>query len=220
MTIHLNSNQFFIFDLDDTLFQEIDFLKSAYRTIAKELSPNIGSDIYEEMWTRYRNKQDVFGWIISQFSSLLPNYTAQDLLKRYREHLPEIRLNREAESFIIRLREKNIPLGLITDGRSITQRNKLKALGIEDYFADIIISEEFGSEKPDKRNFLYFEDKYPKKQFWFIGDNTSKDFIVPIDLGWKTICIKDSGNNIHPQRFDLQAVPEYCISSFAEIRLI
>src|SRR5687767_12522165 len=117
MTIQLNSNHFFVFDLDDTLFQEIDFLKSAYRTIAKELSPNIGSDIYEEMWTRYGNKQDVFGWIISQFSPLLPNYTAQDLLKLYREHLPEIRLNREAESFIIRLREKNIPLGLITDGR-------------------------------------------------------------------------------------------------------
>jgi putative hydrolase of the HAD superfamily len=219
MTIQLNQNQFFIFDLDDTLFQEIDFLKSAYRTIAKELSVHIGSDLYEQMWSRYKNKQEVFGWVISEFGSLLPDYRINDLLKLYREHLPEIKLNREAEIFLARLREANIPLGLITDGRSITQRNKLRALGIEGFFSEIIISEEFGSEKPDKRNFLYFEDRYPTREFWFVGDNTTKDFIVPVSLGWKTICIKDSGNNIHPQRFDLQAVPQYCVSSFAEIRL-
>jgi len=38
---------------------------------------------------------------------------------------------------------------------------------------------------------------YPGKEFWFIGDNTSKDFIVPEKLGWRTICLANCGDNIH-----------------------
>ena len=54
------------------------------------------------------------------------------------------------------LKEKNIPAGLITDGRSVTQRNKLKSLGLLNYFKEVIISEEFGSEKPGLKELSFF----------------------------------------------------------------
>ena len=37
---------------------------------------------------------------------------------------------------------------LITDGRSLTQRLKIQALGLTDLFDDILISEAMQSEKP------------------------------------------------------------------------
>lgn len=219
MTINLKKNSFFIFDLDDTLFEEIDFLRSAYRQIATNLSTEVGKDIYDEMLDRYRNKENVFAWIVSQFGNTIPNLTLESLLDAYRHHLPDIKLSNEIGDFLTQLKGRNIKIGLITDGRSITQRNKLKALGIENIFSEIVVSEEFGSAKPDKRNFIHFEEKFPGSEFYFIGDNTAKDFIVPIELGWTTICIKDRGNNIHPQRFDTNSCPEHIISSFKDITI-
>ncbi|RYG63103.1 hypothetical protein EON64_16615, partial [archaeon] len=42
MDIQLNPRSFFVFDLDDTLYQEIDFLRSAYRHISGVLAPSLG----------------------------------------------------------------------------------------------------------------------------------------------------------------------------------
>jgi putative hydrolase of the HAD superfamily len=131
--------------------------------------------------------------------------------------MPEITLSQETALFIEDLYGKKVKMGIITDGRSITQRNKLKALGIERYFSDIIISEEFGSGKPNGNNYVFFEDKYPGYSFYYMGDNTSKDFIIPQKLGWRMVCLRDNGNNIHKQSFDGSIKDLALISSFTEI---
>jgi putative hydrolase of the HAD superfamily len=219
MDLHINANTFFVFDLDDTLFREIDFLKSAYRHISSQLMPMIGIDIYEMMWRKYQLRENVFQWIVQEFGEIVPDISLEWLLQEYREHVPAIRLSEGTAAFLLKIQQLQVPAGLITDGRSITQRNKLKALGIENNFQDIIISEEFGSEKPDERNYLYFLNKYPEREFYFFGDNTSKDFIVPSALGWKTICLKNSGWHIHPQNLRIEPYPDFIISNFQEISL-
>ncbi len=215
--MRFNENSFVVFDLDDTLYQEIDFLRSAYRHISGLLQPTINKDLFEEMWVRYNNKENVFEWLIRDYASLLPDLTTSYLLNEYRSHLPKISLSEDAIEFLSYLKEAEILCGLITDGRSITQRNKLKALGIDSFFADIIISEEFGSEKPNERNFLFFEQKYPGKEFYYIGDNTTKDFVVPAKLGWHTVCLKNKGQNIHSQDLSREPIPTIVISSFKEL---
>jgi putative hydrolase of the HAD superfamily len=219
MIIKLEPESFFIFDLDDTLFQEIDFLKSAYRKIADDFLAVTRKDVYEEMLRKYKNNEDVFGWLISCYEDKVSELTLNHLLKVYREHVPQIRLAKEVGQFLTTLKESKMPLGLITDGRSITQRNKLKALGIEHYFDDVIISEEFGTSKPHPDNYLYFEKKYPGKRFYYIGDNTSKDFIVPLQLGWTCICIKNNGQNIHAQQPIHLLDPNIILTNFNEFQL-
>jgi len=220
MQLTINPKSFFIFDLDDTLFREIDFLKSAYSNISSSLSKTLKLDLYELMLSKFQNRENVFRWLIEQYQGIMPELTIEWLLKEYREHMPEICLSEATAAFIKNLNSRHVPMGLITDGRGVTQRNKLKALGITDYFKDIIISEEFGSEKPDERNYLYFQNKYVGMNFYFIGDNTSKDFIVPSKLGWTTICIKDTGHHIHQQCFNNQPVPDFIIGGFEEIEII
>lgn len=209
-----------MFDLDDTLYQEIDYLYSAYKKIAIELQPFTKEDIYEQMIELYKAKENVFQWVVSTYAGNNPNINLNFLLELYRQHEPDIRLNEETKYLLQFLKERNIPVGLITDGRSITQRNKLKALNLLNYFSEIIISEEFGSEKPDERNYLYFEKKYPEKNFYFVGDNTVKDFIVPLKLGWFTICLKSNGQNIHDQNFTNEFLPDLIIDSFKTFELI
>lgn len=219
MDILLKPNTHFIFDLDDTLYSEIDFLKSAYRYIGNQLHSYLNIDITKEMLDLYYSKANVFESIVSKYGSAIPGLSVSMLLKMYREHLPDIELSREVKDFLKGLTSKNILAGLVTDGRSVTQRNKLEALKLSNYFEDVIISEEFGYEKPDPRNFLFFETKYPNKEFWFIADNTSKDFIVPSKLEWNLICLIGN-NNIHFQNFKEGSLRKaHFINSFNDIVL-
>ena len=103
------------------------------------------------------------------------------------------------------LKNQGVRIGLITDGCSVQQRNKIEALGLRRWIEeeDIIISEEFGSGKPALANFEYFMKRYPEcHDFTYVGDNLKKDFIAPNALGWQTVCLKDDGRNIHRQRVD------------------
>lgn len=220
MQIKINSSTFFVFDLDDTLYNEIEFLKSGYRHIAGKLTADEPALLFEEMYRKYSSGENVFEWLLQKFGGSIAEVDKTWLLNEYRHHEPQIRLSQETSEFLQRVRGLNIPAGLITDGRSITQRNKLKALGLHDYFQDIIISEEFGSEKPDRKNYLHFQHKYPDRHFYFFGDNTSKDFIVPNQLGWTTICLKNSGHHIHSQSFEKMPRPDHLITSFVEVDLL
>jgi putative hydrolase of the HAD superfamily len=121
--------------------------------------------------------------------------------------------------FLEKLLSQGTEMSLITDGRSITQRNKLRALGIETFFKNIVISEEVNSEKPSEYNFRMVMDNKIAENFIYIADNPKKDFITPNKLGWTSICLLDRGKNVHQQNFKLSIdfLPHYSVNSFEEI---
>ena len=213
------SDYMIIFDLDDTLYKEIDFLHSAYREIAAELQNEFFlTGVYDYMLSLYKQKVDVFGEVIRHFHLPLQK---DELLQCYRNHKPHIVLSDETRQLLGQL-SSLYPIGLITDGRSITQRNKIEALGLMPYLCSekhIIISEEFHSAKPSERNYRYFQDLYPEKQFIYVGDNVEKDFIAPNHLDWNTICLLDDGRNIHPQSFEKpkEYLPRFKVRSIGDI---
>lgn len=218
MILKIHNQELVIFDLDDTLYKEIDFLKSAYKKIANFIDAGKAKDIYTFMMRVYHNRGDAFGEIIKKYQ---PNASKKELLDMYRNHFPDIRLDKSTEEFIRTLKKNGSKIGLITDGRSNTQRNKLKALGIEGIFEEVLISEEFGSEKPDLKNFNYFDLKYENYSKSYIADNFNKDFVSPNVLGWRTIGLLDNGKNIHKQNEDLpqEYLPQSTIHSFKEIEI-
>ena len=209
------------FDLDDTLYKEVWNLKSAFKEVANFIAQHseAGSDaIYEALITLWSEGKSPF----QEISTLFPiKISIEECLHIYREHKPSIHLDEETQDALNTLRENDCTIGLITDGRSITQRNKIEALGLCAYIADcdIIISEEFGSEKPSTRNYSYFMEKYPHAAFTYVGDNLAKDFIAPRALGWKTICLLDNGENIHKQDlfFPKEYEPDFFVKSINEV---
>lgn len=209
-------NKYIVFDLDDTLYNEIDFLYSAYKEIANYLSAD--PNLFQLMKEKYHLGENVFEWLLSCY----PNIEKSALLKLYREHIPEISLSQETQEIIQFCKKKDYLLGLITDGRSLTQRNKLMALGIDSAFQKIIISEEFGSEKPNLENYKAFMDNENNiDEYIYIADNPRKDFVAPNQLGWKTICLLDNGRNIHPQNFEETKdnyLPNYKIRNISELK--
>ena len=80
------------------------------------------------------------------------------------------------------LKEKNIKLGIITDGYIETQNNKLKVLKAEKYFDSIIITEELGREywKPHPKPFEMIRHEFDIQfdEMVYVGDNPKKDFYI------------------------------------------
>ena len=211
-------NKVFVFDLDDTLYKEIDFLRSAYREIADWVEVEFSqTDIYPFMIKAYESKMDVFSLMIEKYD--LPLMTT-DLLRMYRTHKPNIRLEWGTCEMLDVLRQE-CNLGIITDGYSIPQRNKFCALQLDRFIKedDLIISEEFGTEKPSKKNYLFFQHKYVNADFVYVGDNIKKEFVSPNRLGWKTVCLLDDGRNIHRQDFDLpeEYLPDFKIPELKDL---
>lgn len=209
-----------VFDLDDTIYKEIDFLESAYQEIAETIAPIVGvqpNELSDKMFQLYQEGENVFEYLTNKYS--LP-YNMNDLLQKYREHYPKIQLKDEHKEILEGLKARNITIGILTDGRSITQRNKIKALGLYDYVMpnDIIISEEFGYGKPSVEGYEHFMKSYPDASYFYIGDNPKKDFIAPNRLGWTTICLRDNGKNIHKQmEASHEAKAKFVINELTEI---
>ena len=207
-----------VFDLDDTLYKEIDFLRSGYHALADDIGSRFSLDVseIEANLHRWRNKGfNPFAMLIYHYS--LP-VSLDDCLTIYRFHKPDISLSADVLITLEALKKKGHVLGIITDGRSVTQRNKVEALGLTKYMDpdDIIISEETGHPKPSFVPYQHFVDKYPNaKSYTYVGDNPTKDFVALEKMGWTTVCVKDNGQNIHSQDtlLDDNYLAQYLISS-------
>lgn len=215
------------FDLDDTLYKEIDFLKSGYRKVAELVARQYGCDaraIYDQLLKWYYNGNNAFACMNEEYGFCNP---VNEYLDIYRYHHPSITLSDETKDTLSKLKEEGVILGIITDGREISQKHKVEALGLEERIPMemVIINEEKKYFKPNHWSFdrmmLKCYQKYPDNDFdfFYVGDNTEKDFIAPNELGWTSICLLDDGKNIHKQDYNVEKIklPKKSISNITEI---
>lgn len=196
MDIKVNADTVIVFDLDDTLYNELDYLKSAYREIAFFLDPKEWKPLYVKMFSLYRCNINVFEMLSDQYK-----IETSSLVEIYRNHQPSISLFDGVLDVLKIIKSKEGKIGIITDGRSATQRSKIQSLGIVEYIDKMVISEEIGSEKPSIANFKEIEKSLPGKVYYYIADNLKKDFIGPNVLGWRSVALIDNGKNIHNETY-------------------
>ena len=211
-----------VFDLDDTLFKEIDYLKSGYHHIASLVSNvYIAEDgVYQLMLNTYLQGGDSFATVVQKYG--FRSFSVEWMQGVYRNHKPKISLDDDTKDMLDRLKTNGVKLGVITDGRTRQQQNKMDALELSKYMDknDIVINVKADRFKPDRRSFRHFMNKYGEFcDYWYVGDNTDKDFLAPNSLGWTTVCLLDDGMNIHKQCFDKDPIylPKYKISRIGEI---
>ncbi|WP_296386897.1 HAD family hydrolase [Winogradskyella sp.] len=217
MDIKINKHTVVVFDLDDTLYNEIEFLKSAYRHIAKKMDTENWKPLYSVMLSLYRSEQNVFNFLVKKYS-----VDIKVLIEMYRNHIPDIELFDGVLEVMNSIKSNNGQLAIITDGRVKTQSAKLKALGIENLFDKIIISETLGTEKPNEANYKAIETSLIGSEYYYIADNLKKDFVTPNILGWATIGLIDNGLNIHSnshQHCTEAYMPDDFILSYKELKI-
>tara|TARA_B100000242_G_scaffold282273_1_gene243414 strand:- start:96 stop:842 length:747 start_codon:yes stop_codon:yes gene_type:complete len=114
------------------------------------------------------------------------------------------------------LKEKEIPIGVVTDLTSHIQLRKLTYFGLEDTFDAVVTSEEIGRDKPDKRNFLLLIKKLninKKNYFWMIGDDPNSDIYGAKQLGATTFQKIHAKVNLGKDKF----TPDYSFNSYLDL---
>jgi putative hydrolase of the HAD superfamily len=196
-----------IFDLDDTLYDEIEYCKSGFAAAAEFLanrsesasanSTTIQADmkrIYEVLWEQFNtgNRTKTFNAALDELKLSYDDELIFELIEVYRRHKPKITLPPDSRDALRELSTK-YTLALLTDGFLPGQQFKVQALGIEKYFKSIVYTEQLGREfwKPSPAGFekiLQSLETRPENTV-YIADNEKKDFIAPNKLGFATIQI-------------------------------
>lgn len=101
-----------------------------------------------------------------------------------------LKLYDDALPFLKGLRELGARIVLITDSSTRWQRRKLKLLGIEDFFDDVIISGETGHSKFEDHNFRLALERFPDKEVYVVGDRDETDMAGAKAIGAVGILVR------------------------------
>ncbi|UNC93616.1 HAD family hydrolase [Candidatus Contubernalis alkaliaceticus] len=183
-----------VFDLDDTLYPEMDFVRSGFSKVSQYLSSlfQISKEALEkEIWEQFhKDSSRVFNGILERYGKSSPELV-QQLIQLYRTHEPSLTLPTQSQEILDWIREQGLKTGIITDGYLAAQKGKVKALGLEKLVDNIICTDSLGREhwKPSPLAFeimLSQLDCAPKASI-YVGDNPKKDFIPGNQLGMVTV---------------------------------
>jgi carbamoyl-phosphate synthase large subunit len=197
-SLHSSALRAVLFDLDNTLYPEKDFVVSGLRAAAQCLATHIHLDaqtLLEQMLNILgaHGRGKVFD-ILLQELEIDSTMWLPTLLQVYRSHRPVLSLFSEAAGMLRALKDRGIRLGLVTDGLASTQRRKIAALGLEAYMDAIVCTSELGKgyAKPSPIPFevaLTLLDVAPKHAA-YVADDISKDFAGPNRLGMKSVQVR------------------------------
>ncbi len=185
-----------VFDLDDTLYDEVEYCKSGFTSIARFLAnlpkAPVAKRIFDCLWGQFTtgNRTKTFNAALEELGIGYDDKLITELIKVYRNHVPKITLPQDSLDVLCQLSD-NYTLALLTDGFLPAQKLKVQALGIEKYFKCIVYTEELGRDcwKPSPSGFekLIQTLNVKPEAIAYVADNVEKDFIAPNKLGFLTI---------------------------------
>ncbi len=182
-----------IFDLDDTLYRELDYVTAAFDTVAGYLSDRYGMErevLLESMTDTLaqQGRGQIFNEVCRQYAL---KEDIRHLVEVYRSTQPQLTLYEDAEELLQALEAEQIRTAVITDGCAQVQRAKINGLHLEQRMNVLMVTDEAGMTKPDPQVYARtLEDLGVKaSDAVYVGDNPAKDFVGARALGMSTVRI-------------------------------
>lgn len=185
-----------VFDIDDTLYLERDYVRSGFRAVEDAHGIAGFADV---AWTFFSqgSRGKIFNQTLDELGLACTERVIRELVHSYRVHEPRIALLPDAAKWLD-LHSRSYYLGCVTDGPMASQRAKIGALGIRRRCDYIILTDELGEGfgKPDIRSFkmISFLSTLPVGRHVYVADNPAKDFQGPKALGWRTVRVRRPGS--------------------------
>lgn len=191
--------QALLFDLDDTLLDGSALKESIVQTCEVIASSGPGleatglveanSKIWPEYWREIEEKWtlgtlDTASLSLEGWRRTLRACGCDDELLAQLAALTHSRLGRDARRLfhdvavlLAAVKKARVPLGIVTNAASDTQREKLRDLDLERWFDIVVISGEVGIAKPDAAVFGLALDKLKveRESVWHVGDSLNTD---------------------------------------------
>jgi putative hydrolase of the HAD superfamily len=218
-----STTQAVVFDIDDTLYLERDYVRSGFRAVGEWARQALGIvDLADRAWAAFEAglRATIFDVAVAHDGAEVPPELISQLVACYRAHVPDIELLEDARFCLERLAlDPDVEVGFVTDGPSASQYAKVLRLGLSSWSELIIYTDELGPGfgKPHRRAFELIEEKLAVtgERCAYVADNPAKDFAGPHQLGWTTIRVRrehglhfhvPSGEDVDHEATDLAAV--------------
>jgi putative hydrolase of the HAD superfamily len=188
-----------IFDLDDTLYPESDYVRSGFRAVGEWAERRLGLSqpiVRSELQSLFDAdfRSDSFQWWLADRG--LPESLLPEMVQAYRDHSPQVEFFPETSRVLDALK-KTFRLGLVTQGRRTAQEAKIRALGLDHWMnAIVILGEEDRAEwKPNREPFYRALAMLSVAggDAAYVGDNPQKDFRGAREAGLHTVRIRRPG---------------------------
>ncbi len=173
-----------VFDLDDTLYDEKQFVYSGFSEVANWISKMSNTPANEILDFMIKDLSVNGRGLV--FNNALKKYfresrkNTKKCISIYRLHKPKISLEQDVINLLLEL-GKDYNLYILTDGNKIVQSNKIKSLDIEKYIKKAFITHRYGlkASKPSLKCFQIIRniEKINWHELVYIGDNPNKDFV-------------------------------------------
>jgi len=184
-----------IFDLDDTLYPEISYVKSGLAAVAgwgeaRFAWPRAAS-LERLCWLLdHQGRGRIFDAWLEGMGTRPTRKLVDDAVRAYRHHEPDIQVPALHRALLEQLANR-ARLYLVTDGHKVVQAKKVTALGIAPLFSGIYITHRYGraAAKPSPHCFelIRRREDVDWSGMVYVGDNPAKDFVTLNGLGMPTV---------------------------------
>lgn len=219
--------EFLFLDLDDTIF---DFQKAEHIALSKTLR-SFGMEPTQQVLDRYSiinrahweklerkeltREQVVVGRFKVLFQEKGIQVDPEQVARKYEDFLSQGHYFLPGAEEALVCLSKKYKLYLASNGTAKVQAGRLKSSGIGKYFQEVFISQEIGTNKPDK---VYFDrcaeriPGYDPQKAMIVGDSLTSDIQGGINAGIKTVWINPR-HAAHPEHI----VPDYQIEDLSQL---
>ncbi|MEN2999474.1 MAG: HAD family hydrolase [Acidilobaceae archaeon] len=214
-----------VFDLDNTLYDEWLFLHEAFIKISEYLGSRYGrGEVLQLLSSIYESHDRTFPIFDALLERLgAPREEIEKVLELYYGSGENLRPYEDAEE-VLRALSRRHELLLLTEGKPELQRRKLRSLGLEEFFSEVvIIDEKFGRvhRKPSPLPFLYLLAGREARDVAYVADNPFKDFLAPNRLGIFTVRVQRGIYAKYPNEAVLYEMrPKVTVRSLRELTSI
>jgi putative hydrolase of the HAD superfamily len=190
--------QVVVFDIDDTLYLERDYVRSGFRAAGAWADRVLGvADLADRAWKAFEEgvRGTIFDVALADCGCAVTPELITQLVSCYRDHVPDIKLLDDARACLDRLSlEGGVVVAVVTDGPLASQEAKARSLGLSTWSQHVIFTEALGAGfgKPNPRAFELIEQRLGVSgdRCAYVADNPSKDFVGPHQLGWTTLRVR------------------------------
>lgn len=212
-----------VFDLDDTLYLERDYVLSGLQAVDGWARAQLGLEgLGERMRARFAvgERTRLFDRALADLGRDAPPALIARMLGVYRQHRPLIALAPDALAWL-RSPPAGTAVAVITDGWLDAQKRKVRALGLHRLGVRVAVcTDRWGRAawKPSPRAFLHVQAALglAPERLTYVGDNPDKDFHAPARLGWRTVRVARA-DGLHRDATCADVAPDRVIVSLAEM---
>lgn len=217
------------FDIDDTLYDTSGFAKLARKAALNvmidaglPLDSNEAYRLLREIIDEYGSNYDKHFNILTKrvFGEEKPLLIALGMITYHNVKFALLRLFPQTTKTLIYLKEQGYHLGVISNGITIKQWEKLIRLDLHHFFAHVITSEEARAEKPDKYIFELAMEKMGCNAInsIMIGNKFSEDIIGALNAGMSAILVNSKLNDSDKEYLKREGVEIEVLNHIGELK--